>query len=270
MRSSVARVTQRSVAFGTVVGSNYERLYNETIGWFTTYADSVSAAGYLVLTVTIILIYFFQTRELKRQSGTLSSQTEATRAGIQPIIEITDLSAPCEHPDGETEWESADYLLVDLVNIGNEVAIDLRIECLAAVDDEDLDISSKSIPLERTECPAIAHGSDGGVLAADSSNSFIAPVEVDVSHQEFSDSPIRFSDVITGINDPDIEHTATNIYIGFVIHYQNLATEDYEFPIRDVAVVDLCDHPSSLHESIENAASTEDFSDIFENRVEEG
>ena len=100
-------------------------LYDAFITWVTTYATALNAILSGILTAVIIWIYRQQLTEIRTQSTTLSDQTTAIRAGIQPLLSVNDVRSTPDHPD---------RVEVDLENLGNEVAQNLQEECYLNVE----------------------------------------------------------------------------------------------------------------------------------------
>ena len=245
---------------------------NSTISWITTYSESIDAVGSILLTLVIVIVYILQFDQMKSQSDTLKSQTEAIRAGIRPLIEVNKINAPDSHPSGNADWDNPDYILLEIANLGNEVARDLQIEYRIDISGdwscEDLEILRNKVSLKNSEEQSIDRQGDGGVIPPSESKALLAPVEFDIRHPDISDEMLRFPAVFKSLNklsDRELAEGEFNrLRIGFVIHYSNMADEKSQVPLEGIFCIDFDNSMDSFESAYPGINTQQTFDEIFE------
>ena len=221
--------------------------YNALIDWLTTYAVEVNAIISLFFTLAIIELYLKQHRELESQTRSMENQTEAIRAGIKPILQINGFDALAAHPIEDRKISNADYADVDLSNVGNETAKNIQLLTHLHIESDLPDTTFTTIehPLNLQSRPIVAREGEGGVLPAEETGSFYAPVEVGIRHPEIQDDQLRLPNALSTLTELVDSDQLANPCLEIGIRYENLAKETTTLPIKDGIKIDLsADHTS--------------------------
>lgn len=231
-----------------------EPLVSQFIDWLVQYSIEVNAVVSLLLTVGVLAVYIVQTRELKRQSSSMEDQTQTIRAGIEPVLQVDSVSAPEQHPVADIEFPNPDYIELKITNAGNEVAKNLQLTTLIAVEDDidNLTVESTTNSLEPISRPIVEREGEGGILAAGDTKSFFAPVEVRVNHENISAGTDRLPNAVSSLDQLGV----SNIGIQFVLSYSNLAESATHLPIEPGFLIDVDSDYSSFSTILDNQLGT--------------
>lgn len=232
--------------------------YSTLIDWLTTYAVEVNAVVSLFLTLAIIGVYLKQHRELKSQTRSMENQTEAIRAGIKPILQIDGFDALETHPIEDREISNADYADVDLSNVGNETAKNIQLLTHLHIESDlpDTTFTTVEYPLNLQARPIVAREGEGGVLPAEGTKSFYAPVEVGIHHPKIQDDQLRLPNALSTLGELIDNDQLANPCLEVGIRYENLAEETTTLPIKDGIEIDLSADHASFKTILDNREGT--------------
>lgn len=182
-------------------------------------------------------------------AGIQSEQLETMEAAYTPVLTVNEFTPTDTHPEG-THSERGDWVNVTLSNVGNEVAKDIQIRCIADCypSPDDFEIEAVSVPLKRKGVTVQASQSEGGVLAAgDTEKDFYIMVKLQVPESKGgSGEPLPFTNVLSAV-----PYTVDEIRFGMVVEFTNSAGKRYRVPIRPAREFEVEDHEQFFCEAWE-------------------
>lgn len=203
------------------------------LDWLIRWSDVVGVVGSLLLSVVSIvltgaLVYFYremrnvqaaQTEIQDKQTELLEIQTEISRANHEPELRITDVS-----------FGERDTIELEIENIGNGIAKDLKLACVVVAENEHFEVGTSSTPL--TEI-GDSLSDQRRSLTPDSSGEFTGHVLPTLSSERFSNTRSWFS-----VATEKLHYTGTQTLVVEVqVRYQNILGDDRLEPVTRASVL---------------------------------